>query len=81
MELQPRGRPSSPWYASGEDRLRELAGMSERVRGVGAGRVSTSQGDTIADDGDDAEVTCLRGLIGATRCAPVAGGVSVGSSE
>ena len=44
-------------YASGEDRLRELAGMSERVRsGVDAGVVSTSQRDPIADDGYDAEV-------------------------
>ena len=44
-------------YASGEDRLRQLAGLSDRVRsGVGTGVVSTSQRDTIADDGYDAEV-------------------------
>ena len=44
-------------YASGEYRLRESAGMSERVRsGVGAGVVSTSRGDTVADDGCYGEV-------------------------
>ena len=46
-------------YASSEYRLRESEGMTEHVRsGVGAGVVSTSQGDTIADDGRYAEVGC-----------------------
>ena len=39
-------------YASGEYRLREWAGLSERVRlGVSAGVVSTGQRNTVADDG------------------------------
>ena len=44
-------------YASGEDRLLELEGLSERAQSeLDAGVVSTSQSDPIADDGYDAEV-------------------------
>ena len=66
-------------YASGEDRLRELGGLSERVRsGVDAGVVSTSQRDPIADDGYDAEVGggvarggCASAAVSAPRrCTP-----------
>ena len=66
-------------YASGEDRLRELGGLSERVRsGVDVGVVSTSQRDPIADDGYDAEVGggvarggCASAAVSAPRrCTP-----------
>ena len=43
-------------YASGEDRLRESAGMSERARsGRGTAVVPTNEGGTVADGGHDAE--------------------------
>ena len=59
-------------YASGEYRLREWAGLSERARsGLGTGVVSADQGSTNADVGDEAE-----GGVGVAR-----GGIATAAAQ